>query len=133
MGDLVVTAAAFNSGGELRLMCLTKPPFDQSLVTNCCEGREEVVPMDWRSLWQYDLHIADCVRNKREQSCCLPLSLMEGVFAAAAEDATEDFFGCRPVSFLGAFFVGIISLVSFLDGTNSVGDNQCGKNYCEIL
>ena len=42
--------------------------------------------------------------------------------AAAAEDATEDFFGGRPVSFLGAFFVGIVSLVI-------VGDNQCGKSH----
>jgi hypothetical protein len=39
------------------------------------------------------------------------------IFAAAAEDATEDFFGGRPVSFLGAFFVGIIWLVGFLYGT----------------
>jgi len=39
------------------------------------------------------------------------------LFAAAAEVATEDFFGSRPVSFLGAFFVGIVSLVSFLNGT----------------
>jgi hypothetical protein len=38
-------------------------------------------------------------------------------FAAAADIATEDFFGSRPVSFLGANFVGIVSLVSFLDGT----------------
>ena len=38
-------------------------------------------------------------------------------FAAATKVVTEDFFGSRPVSFLGAFFVGIISLVSFLDGT----------------
>ena len=38
-------------------------------------------------------------------------------FAAAANVATEDFFGSRPVSFLGADFVGIVSLVSFLDGT----------------
>jgi hypothetical protein len=39
------------------------------------------------------------------------------LFAAAAEVATEDFFGSHPVSFLGAFFVGIVLLVSFLDGT----------------
>ena len=39
------------------------------------------------------------------------------LFAAAAEVATEDFFRSRSVSFLGAFFVGIVSLVSFLDGS----------------
>ena len=39
------------------------------------------------------------------------------LFAAAAEVTTEDFFRTRSVSFLGAFLVGIVSLVSFLDGT----------------
>jgi len=39
------------------------------------------------------------------------------LFDAAAEVATEDFFRSRSVSFLGALFVGIVSLVSFLDGT----------------
>jgi len=39
------------------------------------------------------------------------------LFDAAAEVATEDFFWRRSVSFLGAFFVGIVLLVSFLDGT----------------
>ena len=39
------------------------------------------------------------------------------LFAAAAKDATEDFFGSHPVSFLGTFFVGIVSIVYFLDGT----------------
>ena len=70
------------------------------------------------------------MRKKRELSCCLTLSLGGGggmvtagsLSAAAAEDATEDFFGGRPVSFLGAFFVGIVSLVI-------VGDNQCGKSH----
>ena len=38
----------------------------------------------------------------------------ESLFAAAAKDATEAFFGSHPVSFL-AFFVGIVLLVSFLD------------------
>jgi len=38
------------------------------------------------------------------------------LFAAAAEVATEDFFRSHYVSFLGAFFVTIVSLVSFLDG-----------------
>jgi len=38
------------------------------------------------------------------------------LFAAAAEVAPEDFFRSRSVSFLGAFFVGIVSRVSFLDG-----------------
>jgi hypothetical protein len=37
--------------------------------------------------------------------------------AAAEEVATEDFFWSCSVSFLGTFFVGIVSLVSFLDGT----------------
>jgi hypothetical protein len=37
--------------------------------------------------------------------------------AAAAELATEDFFLSRSDAFLGAFFVTIVSLVSFLDGT----------------
>ncbi len=37
--------------------------------------------------------------------------------AAAAEVATEDFFRSHSVSFLGAFFVGIVLLVSFLDDT----------------
>ena len=41
------------------------------------------------------------------------------LFDAAAKVATEDFFRSRSVSFLGAFFVCIVSLVlvSFLDGT----------------
>ena len=81
--------------------------------------------LDWRILFGCDLHIADCVRKKRELSCCLTLSFLGGggtvtagsLFAAAAKDATEDFFGSRPVSFLGAFFVGIVLLVCFLDGT----------------
>jgi len=45
-------------------------------------------------------------------------TVMEGsLFAVAAEVATEDFFRSRSVSFLGAFFVRIVSLVSFLDGS----------------
>jgi hypothetical protein len=39
------------------------------------------------------------------------------LFAAASEDATEDFFWGRPVSFLGAFFVGNVWQVGFLYGT----------------
>ena len=39
------------------------------------------------------------------------------LFAVAAEVAPEDFFRSRSVSFLGTFFVGNVSLVSFLDGT----------------
>jgi len=39
------------------------------------------------------------------------------LFAVAAEVATEDVFRSQSVSFLGAFFVGNVSLVSFLDGT----------------
>ena len=73
---------------------------------------------------RYNLHIADCEKKKRELSCCLTLSLggdgtvtAGSLFAAAAEDATEDFFGSRPVSFLGAIFVGIVLLVCFLDDT----------------
>ncbi len=41
----------------------------------------------------------------------------ESLFAAAGEDATEDFFGGHPISFLGAFFVGIVWLVGFVCGT----------------
>ncbi len=37
--------------------------------------------------------------------------------AAAAELATENFFLSCSDAFLGAFFVTIVSLVSFLDGT----------------
>ena len=60
----VLTAAAFNSGGDLRrpdpmmcwggsfladssctaLICFTTAPFDQSLVTTCWKGRGEEVP-----------------------------------------------------------------------------------------
>ena len=73
---------------------------------------------------RFDLHITDCERKKRRLSCCLTLSLggdgtvtAGSLFAAAAEDATEDFFWGRPVSFLGAFFVGIVWQVGFLYGT----------------
>jgi hypothetical protein len=58
------------------------------------------------------------VKKKRELSYCLTLSLLGGgegtvtagfFFAAADEDATEEFFVSRPVSFLCPFFVGIVS------------------------
>jgi hypothetical protein len=54
--------------------------------------------------------------------------------AAAAKDATEDFFGSSPVSFLGAFFVGIIWLVCFLDGTVLLMIISVGRiARCDIL
>jgi hypothetical protein len=52
------------------------------------------------------------VKKKRELSYRLTLSLLVTAgffFAAADEDATEDFFVSRPVSFLCPFFVGIVS------------------------
>ena len=56
------------------------------------------------------------------------------LFAAAAEVATEDFFGSRPVSFLGAFFVGIVALVSFLDGTVLLVIISVGRIVrCDVL
>jgi len=55
-------------------------------------------------------------------------------FAAAAEVATGDFFGSRPVSFLGAFFVDIVSLVSFLDGMVLLVIISVGRiARCDIL
>ena len=61
------------------------------------------------------LHIAECVKKKRELSYCLTLSLLgrgggtvtAGFFFAAADE--EEFFVSRPVSFLCPFFVGIVS------------------------
>jgi hypothetical protein len=56
------------------------------------------------------------------------------LFSVAAEDATEDFFGSRPVSFLGAFFGGIILLVCFLDGMVLLVRISVGRNTrCDIL
>ncbi len=56
------------------------------------------------------------------------------LLAAAAEVATEDYFGSRSVSFLGAFFVGIVSLVSFLDGTVLLVIISVGRiTRCDIL
>jgi hypothetical protein len=58
------------------------------------------------------------------------------LFAAAGEDATEDFFvTSRPVSFLCPLFVGIVSLgVCFLDGTLLLGINSVEQILrCDIL
>ena len=56
------------------------------------------------------------------------------LFSVAAEDATEDFFGSRPVSFLGAFFGGIILLVCFLDGMVLLVIISVGRNTrCDFL
>jgi hypothetical protein len=58
------------------------------------------------------------------------------LFAAADEDATEDFFVMsRPVSFLSPLFVGIVLLgVCFLDGTLLLGKISVGQiARCDIL
>jgi len=56
------------------------------------------------------------------------------LFAAVAEVATEDFFRSHSVSFLGAFFVGIVSLVFFLDGTVLLVIITVGRiARCDIL
>jgi len=116
------------------LISFTIAPFDQSLVTTCSEGRGEEVPTPIASVL-LDVGLEETVwvrlaylkfRKEEEGEVLLfgPFfgggdgTVMAGpLFAAAAEVATEDFFWTRSVSFLGAFFVGIVSLVSFLDGT----------------
>ena len=56
------------------------------------------------------------------------------LFAAAAKDTKEDFFSSRPVLFLGAFFVGIVSLVCFLDGMVLLVIISVGRiARCDIL
>ena len=114
------------------LISFTIAPFDQSLVTTCSEGRGEEVPTQIASVlldagleetvW---VQLAHLKFRKEEEGAVLLFgpffgggdgTVMAGpLFAAAAEVATEDFFRTRSVSFLGAFFVGIVSLVSFLD------------------
>ena len=100
--------------------------------------------LDWRRHVRCDLHIAECVKKKMELSCCLTLSLRGGdgtviagsLFAAADEDATEDFFVIsRPVSFLSPLFVGIVLLgVCFLDCTLLLGIISVGRiARCDIL
>jgi hypothetical protein len=116
------------------LISFTIAPFDQSLVTTCSEGRGEEVPTQIASVlldagleetvW---VQLAHLKFRKEEEGAVLLFgpffgggdgTVMAGpFFAAAAEVATEDFFRTHSVSFLGAFFVGIVSLVSFLDGT----------------
>ena len=153
MGDLVITGVgvAFNSGGDLRrpnpmivrfladsfctaMISFTIPPFDQSLVTTCSEGRGEEFSSPIASVL-LDVGLEDTVwvrlaylkLRKEEEGAVLLFgpffgggdgTVMAGsLSAAAAELATEDFFLSRSDAFLGAFFVTIVSLVSFLDGT----------------
>ena len=101
VGDLVITVAEFNLGGELRRpdpmmcwggsfladsSCTALSCFTTALLVQKVEGKKfpPQLPLyywtlDWRRLFGCDLHIADCAREKREQSCCFVLSLVGGV------------------------------------------------------
>ncbi len=116
------------------LISFTIPPFDQSLVTTCSEGRGEEFSSPIASvLLDVGLEETVWVRlaylklRKEEEGAVLLFgpffgggdgTVMAGsLSAAAAKLATEDFFLSSSDAFLGAFFVTIVSLVSFLDGT----------------
>ena len=97
MGDLVLTAAAFNSGGDLRRpipilwwggsflvdssctdeICFTTAPFDQSLVTTCLEGIGAVVPTPIASVFNVGLEesfvirLAYCSLREEEEGAVL--------------------------------------------------------------